>query len=110
MRVDQHGLDQTPAPASHDDQLKALRPLKVARQQQTLDWLNVAGGTPLARPRVLTLELTQPRNLQLWSGGSDRLQLLLQCGTVTLQLLAPVQVVVHLRRMKPINYSVMVER
>ena len=58
-------------PASHDDQLKALRTLKVAREQQTLDWLDVAGGTPLVLPGVLTLELTQARNLQLCSGVSD---------------------------------------
>jgi len=38
--------------------------------------------------------LTQPRQLQLSSGGGDRLQLQLQAGTATLQLLAPVQVVV----------------
>ena len=41
MRVGLRGLDETPAPTSNDDQLKALRALKVARQQQTLDWLNV---------------------------------------------------------------------
>ena len=63
MRGDQHGLDETPTPSSHDDQLKALQGLKVARQHQTLDGLNVAGDTPLALPRVLTLELTQPRNI-----------------------------------------------
>ena len=63
MRGDQHGLDETPTPSSHDDQLKALQGLKVARQHQTLDWLNVAGDTPLALPGVLTLELTQPRNI-----------------------------------------------
>ena len=94
VRVDLRGLDQTPALPSHDDQLKALRPLEVARQRQPLDWLNAAGGSPLARPGVLTLQLTQPRQLQLSSGGGDRLQLQLQSGTATLQLLAPVKVVV----------------
>ena len=63
MRGDQHGLDEAPTPSSHDHQLKALQGLKVARQQQTLDWLNVAGDTPLALPGVLTLEMTQPRNI-----------------------------------------------
>jgi len=94
VRVDLRGLDQTPALPSHDDQLKALRPLELARQRQPLDWLNAAGGSPLAVPGVLTLQLTQPRQLQLSSGGGDRLQLQLQAGTATLQLLAPVQVVV----------------
>ena len=95
VRVDLRGLDQTPALPSHDDQLKALRPLELARQRQPLDWLNAAGGSPLAEPGVLTLQLTQPRQLQLSSGGGDRLQLQLQSGTATLQLLAPVQVVVE---------------
>ena len=94
VRIDLRGLDQTPALPSHDDQLKALRPLELARQRQPLDWLNAAGGSPLAVPGVLTLQLTQPRQLQLSSGGGDRLQLQLQSGTATLQLLAPVQVVV----------------
>ena len=94
VRVDLRGLDQTPALPSHDDQLKALRPLELARQRQPLDWLNAAGGSPLAEPGVLTLQLTQPRQLQLSSGGGDRLQLQLQSGTATLQLLAPVKVVV----------------
>jgi len=94
VRVDLRGLDQTPALPSHDGQLKALRPLELARQRQPLDWLNAAGGSPLSGPGVLTLQLTQPRQLQLSSGGGDRLQLQLQAGTATLQLLAPVQVVV----------------
>ena len=95
MRVDLRGLDQTSARRSHDDQPEALRPLEVACQQEPLNWLNAAGGSPLARPCVLTLELTQPRELQLPSGGGDRLQLQLQSGTTTLQLLAPVQVLVE---------------
>ena len=40
------------------------------------------------------MQFTQPRELQLSSGGGDRLQLQLQSGTATLQLFAPVQVVV----------------
>ena len=43
---------------------------------------------------MLKLQLTQPRQLQLSSGGGDRFQLQLQAGTATLLLLAPVQVVV----------------
>ena len=44
---------------------------------------------------MLTLQLTQPRELQLSNGGGDRMQLQLQSGsTATLQLIAPVQVVV----------------
>ena len=56
LRVDLRGLDQTSALLSHDDQLKALRPLELARQREPL-------------------QLTQPRQFQLSSGGGDRLQL-----------------------------------
>ena len=92
VRADLSGLDQTTSLPSKDPDLKALRPLDLARQRQPLDWLNAAGGLPLSRPGVLSLKLTQPRQLQLASGGGDRLQLQLEAGTATLQLLAPVQV------------------
>ena len=73
-------------PTVDGDQLKALRPLEVARQRQPLDWLNAAGCSPLERPGLLTLQLNQLRELQL-SSGADRLQLLPQSGMATLQLL-----------------------
>ena len=95
VRVYLRRLDQTSALPSHDAHLKALWPLEVARQREPQDWLNAAGGSPLERPGMLTLEFTQPRELQLSSSGGDRLQLHLQRGTATLQLLAPVQVVVE---------------
>jgi hypothetical protein len=94
VRADLSGLDQATSLPSNDPDLKALRPLDLARQRQPLDWLNAAGGPPLPRPGVLSLKLTQPRRLQLASGGGDRLQLQLEAGTATLQLLAPVQMVI----------------
>ena len=94
VRADLSGLDQATSLPSNDPDLKALRPLDLARQRQPLDWLNAAGGPPLSRPGVLSLKLTQPRQLQLASGGGDRLQLQLEAGTATLQLLAPVQMVI----------------
>ena len=95
VRADLSGLDQTTSLPSNDPDLKALRPLDLARQRQPLDWLNAGGRPPLSRPGVLSLKLTQPRQLQLASGGGDRLQLQLEAGTATLQLLAPVQVVIQ---------------
>ena len=94
VRADLSGLDQTTSLPSNDPDLKALRPLDLARQRQPMDWLKAAGGPPLPRPGVLSLKLTQPRQLRLASGGGDRLQLQLEAGTATLQLLAPVQVVI----------------
>ncbi|MGB1021368.1 MAG: helix-turn-helix domain-containing protein [Synechococcus sp.] len=95
VRADLSGLDQTTSLPSNDPDLKALRPLDLARQRQPMDWLKAAGGPPLPRPGVLSLKLTQPRQLRLASGGGDRLQLQLEAGTATLQLLAPVQVVIQ---------------
>ena len=95
VRADLSGLDQTTSLPSNDPDLKALRPLDLARQRQPLDWLKAVGGPPLPRPGVLSLKLTQPRQLRLASGGGDRLQLQLEAGTATLQLLAPVQVVIQ---------------
>ena len=92
VRADLSGLDQATSLPSNDPDLKALRPLDLARQRQPMDWLNAGGRPPLSRPGVLSLKLTQPRQLQLASGGGDRLQLQLEAGTATLQLLAPVQV------------------
>ena len=94
VRADLSGLDQATSLPSNDPDLKALRPLDLARDRQPLDWLNAAGGPPLSRPGVLSLKLTQPRQLELASGGGDRLQVQLEAGTATLQLLAPVQVVI----------------
>ena len=94
VRVDLSGLDTTAALSPTDPQLDNLRPLDLARKWQPQDWLNAAGGLPRSRPGVLTLQLTQPSQLQLFSGGGDRLQLQLEAGTATLQLLAPVQLVI----------------
>ena len=94
VRADLAALDQTAALPSGDPQLDTLRPLDRARTRRPQDWLNAVGGLPVSGPGVLTFQLSQPRQLALTSGGGDRLQLQLQAGSATLQLLAPVQVVI----------------
>ena len=94
VRADLAALDQTAALPSGDPQLDTLRPLDRARTRRLQDWLNAVGGLPVSGPGVLTFQLSQPRQLALTSGGGDRLQLQLQAGSATLQLLAPVQVVI----------------
>ena len=94
LRADLAALDQTAALPSGDPQLDTLRPLDRARTRRPQDWLNAVGGLPVSGPGVLTFQLSQPRQLALTSGGGDRLQLQLQAGSATLQLLAPVQVVI----------------
>ncbi len=91
--VDLRGIDQTSALPSHDDHLKVVLPLEVASQRQSLDWLNAAGGSPLARPVVLSLELTSHDSCNYpVVAVIDWLQL--QSGTPTLQSIAPLQLVV----------------
>ena len=94
VRADLAALDQTAALPSGDPQRDTLRPLDRARTRRPQDWLNAVGGLPVSGPGVLTFQLSQPRQLALTSGGGDRLQLQLQAGSATLQLLAPVQVVI----------------
>ena len=94
VRADLAALDQTAALPSGDPQLDTLRPLDRAQTRRPQDWLNAVGGLPVSGPGVLTFQLSQPRQLALTSGGGDRLQLQLQAGSATLQLLAPVQVVI----------------
>ncbi len=59
-----------------------------------MDCLNAADGSPLARPGILTLQFTQPRHLQLFSDGGDLMQLEMQSGTATLQVLPPALMVI----------------
>ncbi len=75
-------------PLDSDQILKGLRPLEdvvTAEQGQPLPPLD-----QLTRPGVLEINLNQPRQISLSSEGGDRTNLQGATGTVTLQLLPPV--------------------
>ncbi len=75
-------------PLDSDQILKGLRPLEevvTAWPEQTSLPLD-----QLTRPGVLVINLTQPRQISLSSEGGDRTNLQGATGTVTLQLLPPV--------------------
>ena len=74
-----------------DQQIMALRPLQEALERQPQDWLRDLANVPPTSSGVLTVELTEPRSLQLNSGGGDRLNLAATAGTLTLRLGLPVQ-------------------
>ena len=94
VRADLAALDQTAALPSGDPQLDTLRPLDRARTRAIRRQRSTSPVAAVSGPGVLTFQLSQPRQLALTSGGGDRLQLQLQAGSATLQLLAPVQVVI----------------
>ena len=74
-----------------DPQIMALRPLQRALERQPQDWLRDGAMVQPTNTGVLTVELTEPRQLQLHSGGGDRLNLAATAGTLTLRLALPVQ-------------------
>lgn len=86
------GLETSPSPA--DPVVQALRPLEQATQRRPEEWLNAGGGLRPAGIGVLQLRLKQDRRLRLFSGGGDRLQLDVKAGAMTLQLQAPLELVI----------------
>ena len=73
-----------------DALLQGLRPLAELRSQQTSDAVSkLVGNQPL--PGVLEVTLQQPSTLTLSSEGGDRSALKGATGTLTLQLLPPLQ-------------------
>ena len=84
----------TPVPLNlqqdSDALLQGLRPLAELRSQQTSDAASkLVGNQPL--PGVLEVTLQQPSTLTLSSEGGDRSALKGATGTLTLQLLPPLQ-------------------
>ena len=86
------GLETSPSPA--DPVVQALRPLEQTTQRRPEEWLNAGGGLRPAGIGVLQLRLKQDRRLRLFSGGGDRLQLDVKAGAMTLQLQAPLELVI----------------
>ena len=87
------GLMKT-SPSTADPVVRALRPLEQATQRRPEEWLNAGGGLRSADIGVLQLHLKQDRRLRLFSGGGDRLQLDVKAGAMTLQLRAPLELMI----------------
>jgi hypothetical protein len=80
-------------PLESDQILKGLRPLE-EELKASLGQLNLPLDQP-TRPGVLEIKLNQPRQISLSSEGGDRTNLQGATGTVTLQLLPPVDLSIN---------------
>ena len=89
--ADLSSLQQTDALRVPEEQLQALRPLQQALERKPLDWLRSSTVAPPSRVGVLSVTLTQPRELELISGGGDRITLSATPGTFSLQLSLPLE-------------------
>ena len=69
--------------------------LEQAERRDLLQWLEADGGAVNRTSGVLQVILTTPRQLQISSGGGDRLKFKGSTGTLTLQLLPPVELVIE---------------
>lgn len=89
--ADLNSIQQADTLRLPDPQIMALRPLQQALERQPQDWLRDVALVHPTSTGVLTVELTEPRQLRLHSGGGDRLNLAATAGTLTLRLALPVQ-------------------
>ena len=95
VQADLRGLRGSKTTSSPTDPVvRALRPLEQATQRRPEDWLKAGGGLHSSGIGVLQLRLTQDRRLRLSSGGGDRLQMDVKAGAMTLQLQAPLELVI----------------
>ena len=91
VRADLNSLQQPGTFQLPDEQIKALRPIQQALERKPQDWLPDPATLRPTGSGVLTVQLKKPRDLQLNSGGGDRLNLAATAGTITLKLALPVQ-------------------
>ena len=95
VQADLRGLNRLKTASSPTDPVvRALRPLEQATQRRPEEWLNAGGGLRPSGIGVLQLRLKQNRRLRLFSGGGDRLQMDVKAGAMTLQLQAPLELVI----------------
>ena len=92
VRADVEAITRGPNLAGSDEAIAALRPLEQVQQRTPQQWLElVRGALPLSQG-VLEVVVAEPRELQLSSGGGDRVQFTASAGRLTLQLQVPIEV------------------
>ena len=92
VRADVEAINRRPNPAGSDERIAALRPLEQVQQRTPQQWLELVSGALSPSQGVLEVVVAEPRELQLSSGGGDRVQFTATAGALTLQLQAPVEV------------------
>lgn len=95
VRADLRDLAQGGGPNRDDPDVASLRPLERAQRRELLDWLDSDNGAANRASGVLQVILTTPRQLQISSGGGDRLKFKAGSGALTLQLLPPVELLIE---------------
>ena len=92
VRADVAAINRRPTPAGSDERIASLRPLEQVQQRTPQQWLELVSGALTQSQGVLDVVLAEPRELQLSSGGGDRVQFTASAGALTLQLQAPIEV------------------
>ncbi len=92
VRADVEAINRRPNTAGSDDRIAALRPLEQVQQRTPQQWLELVSGALTQSQGVLEVVVAEPRELQLSSGGGDRVQFTASAGSLTLQLQAPIEV------------------
>ena len=91
VRADVEAINRRPNLAGSDQRIAALRPLEQVQQRTPQEWLELVRGALNQTQGVLEVVVAEPRELQLSSGGGDRVQFTATVGGLTLQLQAPIE-------------------
>lgn len=91
VRADVQAINRRPNLAGSDERIAALRPLEQVQQRTPQEWLELVRGALSQSQGVLEVVVAEPRELQLSSGGGDRVQFTAAVGGLTLQLQAPIE-------------------
>ncbi len=92
VRADVEAISRGPNPVGSDEGIAALRPLEQVQKRTPQQWLDLVRDALPQSQGVLEVVVAEPRELQLSSGGGDRVQFATTAGTLTLQLMAPIEV------------------
>jgi len=92
VRADVEDVTRGPNLAGSDEVLAPLRPLEHFQQRAPQQLFELVSGALVQSHGVLEVVVAEPRQLQLSSGGGDRVQFTASAGTLTLQLQAPIEV------------------
>ncbi|WP_255445599.1 RodZ family helix-turn-helix domain-containing protein [Synechococcus sp. A15-62] len=92
VRADVEAISRGPNLAGSDEGIAALRPLEQVQQRKPQQWFELVRDAMSQSQGVLEVVVAEPRALKLSSGGGDRVQFMASAGRLTLQLQAPIEV------------------
>ena len=92
VRADVEAITRGPNLVGSDEGVAALRPLEQVQKRTPQQWLELVRSALPQSQGVLEVVVAEPRELQLSTGGGDRVQFTASAGTLMLQLQAPIQV------------------